>query len=412
MANILLGGLDKPTGLDSAFRGYQMGENIKQAPIRNQLLEQQVQGNELAMRTGEQNLLLGDQRLQANDQALTKDKAEFQLKDAATDAVQIKQLAQSDPMRAQVAIAQRIKKIQDRGGDPSDTIALREALTSGNIDQFNAELDSVINAGYQSGLIQPMAGAVAPKEIRAFQAKAAAAGLAEGSPEYQKAAMMELGMVPKAVGSAEQTIATTPGMTERVARSASTIKGAESRASEQSKSNVQLEMKPKIQAAVKDAEMKAKENGETFTSLDRAKAALPGIQEVADQLIELSDIATYTPMGKAWDASVKALGFGSTKGADARSQMTSIIDNQVLPLLRDTFGAAFTAAEGDRLRDALMNPDEAPDQKKARINAFMSQKMRDIQTKERQLGMPVTPVSDMQPQGASDINSLVDKYAD
>ena len=155
MANILLGGLDKPTGLDSAFRGFQMGENVKQAPLRNQLLQQQVAGNDLAMRQGEQGLLMNEQQMKMNDQALTKDVAQFQLKDAATDAIQIKQLAQTDPMRAQVAIAQRIKKIQDRGGDASDTIALREALTSGNMALFNSELDSVIGAAEQVGLLNP-----------------------------------------------------------------------------------------------------------------------------------------------------------------------------------------------------------------------------------------------------------------
>jgi len=90
---------------------------------------------------------------QAREQALTKEQAQFMLTDAATDAIQIKELAKADPMRAQVAIAQRIKKIIDRGGDPSDTIAVRDALQSGNVDLFNSELDTVISAAQQRGLL-------------------------------------------------------------------------------------------------------------------------------------------------------------------------------------------------------------------------------------------------------------------
>ena len=188
-----------------------------------------------------------------NKLALTREQADFQLKDAATDALQIQELAKNDPVRAQAALVQRIKKIQDRGGDPSDSMALLEVMRSGDMDSANAQLESVINAGYQTGLISPLAGSAQPKEVRAFEAKAAAAGLQPGSPEYQRAAMMELGMVPKAVGSAEQTIATTPGMTDVVAKSRAEIKSAESTASESAKLGQQLKMKPKIEAAVKEA---------------------------------------------------------------------------------------------------------------------------------------------------------------
>lgn len=170
--NMLLNGLNQPTGLDTAFKGYQQGEHIANRAARNTLLDQQIAGNSQALETGAQNLLLGEQRQQMNDlalrtgeQALTKDQAEFMLKDAATDAVQVKELMKTDPVRAQVAMANRIKKIQQRGGDPSDSIAVLEAMRSGNMDLVNSELDSVINAGYQTGLIQPLLSD-APQEMK------------------------------------------------------------------------------------------------------------------------------------------------------------------------------------------------------------------------------------------------------
>lgn len=120
-------------------QGLASGERMRNAPVRNQLLQAQTQGAELSN--------------QAAEQKMTRQQAEFMLKDAAIDAIKIKELAQTDPMRAQVAIAQRIKKIQDRGGDPSDTLGLRQAFTEGNMDVFNSELDAVINGAQQAGLL-------------------------------------------------------------------------------------------------------------------------------------------------------------------------------------------------------------------------------------------------------------------
>lgn len=150
---------------------------------------------------------------------------------------------------------------------------------------------------------------------------------------------------------------------------------------------IDLEMKPKIAAAIKEAEVQAKDRGETLNALGKANAALPGLKEVAAKLKTLSDVATYTTGGKVWDAMVKNLGFGSTKGATARKTMESIVDNQVLPLMKQTFGNAFTEREGERLRNTILDPDTPPEEKKASIDVFLEQKMRDIETMEREAGV-------------------------
>ncbi len=98
-------------------------------------------------------------------------------------------------------------------------------------------------------------------------------------------------------------------------------------------------------------------------------------------------MATRTLGGRAFDFAVKESGFGSTKGADARAKLIAIVDNQVLPLLRVTFGAAFTAKEGETLKDSLVNPNSSPSQKKEQLSAFIAQKERDIITKQSQLGI-------------------------
>jgi len=143
----------------------------------------------------------------------------------------------------------------------------------------------------------------------------------------------------------------------------------------------------KIASAIKQAESEARGKGESFDAYSRAKAALPGLMEVTNKLSKLADVATYTTAGKAFNFMTKELGFGATKGATARASMTALVNNQVLPLLRETFGAAFTKAEGDSLKATLLDVDATPEEKKATLNSFIDQKIRNLQTSERQLGI-------------------------
>ena len=142
----------------------------------------------------------------------------------------------------------------------------------------------------------------------------------------------------------------------------------------------------KIRAAIKQAEVEAKSKGEVLSGLNRAKAALPGLQEVVTKLKQLADVATFTTTGKVVNVLAKELFGTSTEGGTARTTMRSVVDNQVLPLLRDTFGAAFTEAEGEKLRNTLLDPDTAPEEMKATLDSFIEQKIRNIETSEREIG--------------------------
>ena len=166
------------------------------------------------------------------------------------------------------------------------------------------------------------------------------------------------------------------------------IKAAASK--EEAVSNVQLQIQPKIRAAIKQAEVLAQKRGETLSDYNKAKAALPGLNEVTTKLKQLSDIGTYTMGGKAFNYMAKELGFGATKGATARASMISIVDNQVLPLLKATFGGSFSVQEGDSLRASLLDSDATPAEKKATLDAFIQQKMRNLQGAERELNIKPT----------------------
>lgn len=129
----------------------------------------------------------------------------------------------------------------------------------------------------------------------------------------------------------------------------------------------------------------AKVDSENQAAFDSLNSKLPGIKAVVDQLGTLADKATYTTAGRLWDDVVRETGNLPTEGAVARSQYTSMIDNQILPLLRDTFGAQFTQKEGETLRNTLGDPNLSPKEKKAVLESFIQQKVRDLEALQSRL---------------------------
>lgn len=160
--------------------------------------------------------------------------------------------------------------------------------------------------------------------------------------------------------------------------------GKKAAATEEAKLSTQSKLLPSIRSAIKAAEKQAVEGGDIETSLNASKAALPGLTQVVTRLKSLADDATFTMTGKVFNTIAKEFGF-STKGDTSRARMVSIVDNQVLPLLKPIFGAAFTAIEGDRLRNAFLDPDSSPDSRRASLDSFLEQMERNISTKEEEL---------------------------
>lgn len=131
------------TGMRTALDNQSAFNEFQQQPIRNAMLEGQLDQQELT-----------NQRLR---QQITEENAGFVLSDMAQDAIRLKPLLQSgDTMRANVLLAERIKKIQDRGGDPTDTMAFRDALNSGQVtpEQAVGQLDGIIDSATQAGLLE------------------------------------------------------------------------------------------------------------------------------------------------------------------------------------------------------------------------------------------------------------------
>jgi hypothetical protein len=217
--------------------------------------------------------------------------------------------------------------------------------------------------------------------------------ISEFSPEDQEAARrIKAGLDPRAVGSSQVTIAES-GKTGDVASSVAEIEAAKEAAKIKAKAEARSKAAPliaqteaSIQAAIQQEKADAKSKGETVSQLRASKAALPSLKKVVGNLKALAPIATSTYSGKAFDILAKETGFGATKGAEARAKFIAIIDNQVLPLLKQTFGAAFTQSEGEALKRTMGDPDASPEAKIAQLDAFIDNKIREIEVKEAELG--------------------------
>jgi hypothetical protein len=125
---------------------------------------------------------------------------------------------------------------------------------------------------------------------------------------------------------------------------------------------------------------------ETQAAADSLASKMPGLRQVVTELGDLADKATYTISGQLWDDVVRETGNLPSEGALARTKYMSMVDNQVLPLLKDVFGAAFTVQEGETLRATLGAPNKSPAEKKAVLESFIEQKTRDLEALQSRVG--------------------------
>lgn len=148
-------------------------------------------------------------------------------------------------------------------------------------------------------------------------------------------------------------------------------------------------------AGVRGAEAKAaeigKEQGVAEAKLLSMQAGIQGLEDVTQKLSKLGQIATYTKAGQVRDEAARQLGLDIPDAAVARAEYIATVDNQVLPLLRETFGAAFTVQEGESLRATLGDANASPKEKDARLKAFIESKKREIVKLQKQTGQETTP---------------------
>jgi hypothetical protein len=160
----------------------------------------------------------------------------------------------------------------------------------------------------------------------------------------------------------------------------------QAQASAAGKGQAELGYKPELAARETTAKETAKFTAGSQEELKNMESKMPELMGAVDELRVLGREATYKQSGRAIDAVARELG-KTTPGMIARTEYVSKIDNLVLPLLRDTFGAAFTEKEGETLKKTLGDVNKSPAEKESALNAFIQQKKRNIASQRRKLGI-------------------------
>lgn len=127
------------------------------------------------------------------------------------------------------------------------------------------------------------------------------------------------------------------------------------------------------------------EHGTALASLSQAQAHMPALESVVADLKKLAKTSSYTFSDKTADAVRRELGQNPTQGAIDRVSYVAHVRNAVLPLLRQTFGAAFTVEEGKLLLTTLGDPNQSPLEREAALDAFIEDKTRQLGVLQRQV---------------------------
>lgn len=149
----------------------------------------------------------------------------------------------------------------------------------------------------------------------------------------------------------------------------------------------------------KKGEDLGKDRAEKISSLNSQLSKMPQLEATVKKLSELGKKGTYTYAGRARDEALRQTGMPLPQAAVARTEYISLVDNQILPLLRDTFGSQFTQKEGETLKNTLGDPNKSPEEKDAVLRSFIDQKTQNIESLKRELGD--TPNLDYQGKASS-----------
>lgn len=173
-----------------------------------------------------------------------------------------------------------------------------------------------------------------------------------------------------------------PGYAQAAGGIAATKKGMETDAANASDRN----WKPGTENLIAQGKEIGKDQGEKTVDFNQRISRMPQLQGVTQRLSALGKAATYTMAGRGRDVIARELGRDVPDAAVARTEYISMVDNEVLPLLRETFGAQFTQKEGDSLKVTLGDPNKSPMEKDAVLRSFIGTKMETLNTLARNIG--------------------------
>lgn len=146
-----------------------------------------------------------------------------------------------DIQGAMSLLSDRAQLSSQSGGNPRETMEVYNSLRAGRPEealQMITNFRQLFDEGYQAG------GSDLPAQTVSFNKMVQAAGLSR--EEAVEAAKINLGLKPRATGSAMQTIASSPEALNAVAAAEAVITGKR----EEAKLIQQMQLEPQIQAAI------------------------------------------------------------------------------------------------------------------------------------------------------------------
>ena len=163
---------------------------------------------------------------------------------------------------------------------------------------------------------------------------------------------------------------------------------------------VDAEAEAKVNAEIRNATRVATSESlaEAQTDLDDRISMLPNLERMVDDLSTLGKTATYTYAGQALDTVKRQFGQDVGEGAVARREYVSKVDNEILPLMKQTFGAQFSEKEGESLRATLGDVNASPSEKEAVLRSFMAAKRGEIETLKLRIASDIPVGLDIDPQ--------------
>lgn len=325
--------------MQGVMKNQAMFNKFQQQPMQNRLLQAQTEGTEL------QN--------QAFKQEMTKDYALFALQDMATDWGTIRPLLASGDMKnANVAIAQRIRKITQRDGDPSDTIELRDRMNSGQItpEQAIAEVDGALEGARQAGLIG-VGGRISEYQRQNLDLQRQRLELQRGLTPAQQANYQ---LQAQRLGMQND-----PSLQSQLAG-----------AKESGKLGAQLETKPAVESAVTEAKTMSKAKAESAIALPQAISNAEYSLSVLDQMLN------HPGLDAATGASSRADPRNFIPGTDAYNfnVMKDQVQGQTFLQAFETLkgGGQITEVEGNKAQNAIarMNTAQSKEEFVKAVNEF------------------------------------------
>lgn len=250
--------------INSLRAGYELGEQIKNAPQRNALVGMTLDSNRQSI--DKNNQLMNQSGTEFNQSQSTK---RAQIVFGTIEALE----AIPENQRRQ-ALIQAKPYLDQFNAAPPDIEGM--PLDDASLNKYKASVQ-----GARDLLTDPQR---TPAAFLATHQKAIAMGYEPGTPEYQQVFRVDQGLAPSMGNYSAQERIAGSGMTGQVAASQGVIKGAESGAAATAKLQAEGALKPEIEADITEMKARAEQKVDTEFKQKAGGYKLEDAQSIYDNL--------------------------------------------------------------------------------------------------------------------------------